>query len=597
MSEPTASAPASAIDLSVELGPLRLDNPLMTASGTFGYGLEFAHLCDLASLGGIVTKGLSLEPRRGNPPPRICETRGGMLNSIGLQNIGIEKFLAEVLPGLGQFPARVVVNLFGTTVDEYVRLAARVDAAPGVAAVELNVSCPNVTKGGIEFGQDPEILEGLVRAVRAATGKPILVKLSPNVTRPVDLGHAARAGGADILSAINTVLGMAIDPVSRRPRLATVKGGLSGPAIKPIALRIVFDVARQVGLPVVGIGGIETADDVLEFLLAGASAVQVGTALFRDPATPQRILGELRQRLAAQGVEAPRRSHRRGASAGGLPMSLRVRPIERLAVALDTPDWPTFASWCDRFGPRVGFLKVGLEAYVRWGPPAVARAREAGARIFLDLKLHDIPNTVAGAVSSASDLGVELLTLHAGGGPAMMAAAATAAANAGTGLQLLAVTVLTHLDAGELAALGLPGTPTERAISWALMAREAGCAGVVCSPLEAAALRARLPRPFRIVTPGIRLPEGDVGDQRRVATPAAALAAGADLLVVGRPLTRAEDAGGGARRLRPRDRRPGGGSAEKPRARQSAGPFTHPFRVPDSDRVAAGRCRALPLRS
>lgn len=291
-----------AVDLAVELGPLRLQNPLLTASGTFGYGLEFAHLCDLATLGGIVTKGLSLEPRRGNRPPRICETRAGMLNSIGLQNIGVERFLADVLPGLARSPARVVVNLFGVTVEEYVRLAARVESAPGVAAVELNVSCPNVQKGGLEFGQDPDVLERLVRAVRGATSKPILVKLSPNVTRPADLGHAAKAGGADILSAINTVLGMAIDPVSRRPRLATVKGGLSGPAIKPIALRVVFDVARAVGLPVVGIGGIETADDVLEFLLAGASAVQIGTVLFRDPSAPQRILGDLRSRLAAQGV-------------------------------------------------------------------------------------------------------------------------------------------------------------------------------------------------------------------------------------------------------------------------------------------------------
>lgn len=293
---------SAAVDLAVELGPLRLANPLLTASGTFGYGLEFAHLCDLGRLGGIVTKGLSLAPMRGNPPPRIAETRGGMLNSIGLQNIGIERFLAEVLPGLGRFPAQVIVNLFGYERDEYVRLAERVDAAAGVAALELNVSCPNVKRGGIEFGQDPEVLEGLVRAVRAATAKPIIVKLSPNVTRPAELGQAAKAGGADILSAINTVLGMAIDPQTRRPRLATVKGGLSGPAIRPIALRIVFDVARQVGLPVIGIGGIETVDDVVEFLLAGASAVQVGTALFRDPRTPERLLDELARRLAEQGV-------------------------------------------------------------------------------------------------------------------------------------------------------------------------------------------------------------------------------------------------------------------------------------------------------
>lgn len=297
---------APAVDLAVELGPLRLANPILTASGTFGYGLEFAHLADLAALGGIVTKGLSVAPIRGNPPPRVCETRGGMLNSIGLQNIGIERFLAEVLPGLERFPPRVIVNLFGVSVDEYVRLAERVDAVCGVAAVELNVSCPNVKRGGLEFGQDPEVLAGLVRAVRAATGKPIVVKLSPNVTRPAEIGEAAKAGGADILSAINTLLGMAIDPVTRRPRLATVKGGLSGPAIKPVALRVVFDVARQVGLPVIGIGGIETVDDVLEFLLAGASAVQVGTALFRDPTTASRLVGELAARLAADGVGSVR---------------------------------------------------------------------------------------------------------------------------------------------------------------------------------------------------------------------------------------------------------------------------------------------------
>ena len=269
------------VDLSVALGPLALANPILTASGTFGYGLEFAHLTDLGRLGGIVTKGLSVAPIRGNPPPRVCETRGGMLNSIGLQNIGIERFLAEVLPGLERFPPRVIVNLFGVSVEEYVRLAARVEPVAGVAAVELNVSCPNVQRGGLEFGQDPEVLARLVRAVRAVTGKPLIVKLSPNVTRPVEIGEAAKAGGADILSAINTLLGM---------------------AIKPVALRVVFDVARQVGLPVIGIGGIETVDDVLEFLLAGASAVQIGSALFRDPTTAERLVTALADRLAADGV-------------------------------------------------------------------------------------------------------------------------------------------------------------------------------------------------------------------------------------------------------------------------------------------------------
>jgi dihydroorotate dehydrogenase (NAD+) catalytic subunit len=289
--------------LAVLVGPLELPNPILTASGTFGYGLEFSHLADLERLGGIVTKGLSLVPLRGNPPPRIGETRGGMLNSIGLQNIGVERFLTDVLPGLGRYPAKVIVNLFGYEFDDYAALAARVEPYAGVAAVELNVSCPNVKKGGIEFGHDPAVLERLVASVRAETTKPILVKLSPNSGAPVELGDAARRGGADILSAINTVLGMAIDPWTRRPRLHTNRGGLSGPAIKPIALRIVYDVARKVGLPVIGIGGVETVDDVVEFLLAGASAVQVGTALFREPRAAERLVDELEQRLNELGVE------------------------------------------------------------------------------------------------------------------------------------------------------------------------------------------------------------------------------------------------------------------------------------------------------
>jgi dihydroorotate dehydrogenase (NAD+) catalytic subunit len=292
----------NAPDLAVRLGALELPNPILTASGTFGYGLEFSHLAALDRLGGIVTKGLSLEPLPGNPPPRVGETRGGMLNSIGLQNIGVERFLAEVLPGLARYPARVIPNLFGYELDDYPRLAARLDPYPGVAAVELNVSCPNVKKGGIEFGHDPEVLERLVASVRRATGKPILVKLSPNSGSPVALAEAAKAGGADILSAINTVLAMSIDPWTRRPRLHTNRGGLSGPAIRPIAVRIVFDVARRVGLPVVGIGGVESVDDVVEFLLAGASAVQVGTALFRDPRTAERLVDGLAVRLVELGV-------------------------------------------------------------------------------------------------------------------------------------------------------------------------------------------------------------------------------------------------------------------------------------------------------
>lgn len=291
------------VDLSVEFGGLHLPNPILTASGTFGYGLEFGHLADLEALGGIVTKGLSLEPRLGNPGPRICETRGGVLNSIGLQNIGIEAFLSDYVAGLRQYPAQVIVNLFGETAEEYRKLSTRVRDVPEIAAVELNVSCPNVERGGIEFGHDPKRLEDLVASVRDSTDKPLIVKLSPNVTSPVALAEACQRGGADILSCINTVMGMAIDHRSRKPLLHTVRGGLSGPAIKPIALRIVFDVAREVDLPVIGIGGVEAVEDVVEFLLAGASAVQVGTLLFREPNAPRRLVKELGDYLAEAGLD------------------------------------------------------------------------------------------------------------------------------------------------------------------------------------------------------------------------------------------------------------------------------------------------------
>ena len=344
-----------------------------------------------------MTKGLSLEPLAGNPPVRIAETRGGMLNSIGLQNIGVDRFLNDVLPGLAGLPPKVIVNLFGYDQDDYVRLAERVDPHPGVAAVELNVSCPNVSKGGIEFGHDPDILYGLVRRVRSATGKPVVVKLSPNVTSPAALGQAASAGGADILSAVNTFVGMAIDTNTRRPVLSTVRGGLSGPAIKPLALRIVWDVARAVDLPVIAIGGIETVDDVLEYLLAGASAVPG-----RHGAVPR-----------PQDSGAPRRWTARASRGGwcglgGLPDrggSFVTGRLERVAVALDTDDRDTYRRWCSFFGPRVGVLKVGPRVVLRWGRTAVEEAARTGAEVFLDFKFHDIPSTVAGAVGGGEGAG------------------------------------------------------------------------------------------------------------------------------------------------------------------------------------------------
>ncbi|NWF99840.1 MAG: dihydroorotate dehydrogenase [Thermoanaerobaculaceae bacterium] len=293
------------VDLSVAVGTLRLANPVLSASGTFGYGLDLVDLCPPEALGGVVTKGLSPLPRAGNPPPRIVETAAGMINAIGLQNVGVDAFCRESLPQLRQRRVVVVVNVFGETMDAYVQVLRRCEEEEGIAAYELNVSCPNVSAGGMEFGHEPQQLERLTARCREATEKPLWVKLSPNAPDLVATARAAVAGGADALSLINTVRAVAIDAERRRPVLPRVFGGLSGPAIKPIALRMVLEVHRALPeVPLVGIGGIETGRDAVEFLLAGASAVQVGTATFRDPAAPLRIVRELEAFCAAEGVGA-----------------------------------------------------------------------------------------------------------------------------------------------------------------------------------------------------------------------------------------------------------------------------------------------------
>ncbi|MFI5143223.1 MAG: dihydroorotate dehydrogenase [Thermoanaerobaculales bacterium] len=284
------------VSLATRVGSLAIGNPVMAASGTFGYGLDLLEFCPPERLGAIVSKGLSPKPRIGNPTPRIVETAAGMINAIGLQNIGVEAFCTEALPRLRERGATVVVNVFGERMDEYALVIDRLEREEGVAAYELNVSCPNVTAGGMEFGHDPVQLERLTALCRARTTRPLWVKLSPNAPDLVGTARAAVAGGAEALSLINTFRAMAIDPERRRPVLATICGGLSGPAIKPLALRMVWEVHKALPeVPLVGIGGIETGRDAVEFLLAGASAVQVGTATFRDPAAPLRILAEIEQ--------------------------------------------------------------------------------------------------------------------------------------------------------------------------------------------------------------------------------------------------------------------------------------------------------------
>lgn len=289
-------------DLSVNIAGIELRNPVMTASGTFGYGEEFADYLDLEKIGAIVTKGLSLKPKAGNPMPRILETPGGMLNAIGLQNVGIDVFLEKKVPFLRNVRTPVFVNFFGNTVEEYAALAERLDSVPEVAGVEINISCPNVRHGGIVFGTDPKAAWSVVKAVRDSTIKPVIVKLSPNVTDIVEMAQACAEADADALSLINTITGMAIDLNGRRPALANVTGGLSGPAIKPIALRMVWQVAQAVKLPIIGIGGITCGTDALEFILAGATAVQVGTANFMSPGASQRIAEEMEKWLRENGV-------------------------------------------------------------------------------------------------------------------------------------------------------------------------------------------------------------------------------------------------------------------------------------------------------
>lgn len=293
------------MDLSTWVGGMALANPVLAASGTFGYGLDLAEFCPPERLGGLVTKGLSPRPRAGNPTPRIVETAAGMINAIGLQNIGVDAFCAEVLPELRPRGAVVVVNVFGERPDEYVTVMERCEQEQGIAGYELNVSCPNVKAGGMEFGHDAIQLERLTSQCRAVTRRPLWVKLSPNAPSLADTARAAVAGGADALTLINTLRAMAIDAAHRRPVLATACGGLSGPAIKPVALRMVWEVHRAVPqVPLVGIGGVETGRDVAEFLLAGASAVQVGTAIFRSPAAPLRIVREFEEFCSDHGVGA-----------------------------------------------------------------------------------------------------------------------------------------------------------------------------------------------------------------------------------------------------------------------------------------------------
>jgi len=287
------------VDLSVSIGALRLRNPIIAASGTFGYGLEFAHLVDLRTIGGFVTKGLSLKPIQGSPAPRLCHTPSGMLNAVGLQNVGVRAFVAEKLPVLRKYDTPVLVNVFGYSPEEYGEVISILADAPGIAGYELNISCPNVKEGGIQFGGDPAMVSQVVSVARRSTAsRPLWVKLSPLVTDIRVIAKAAEEAGADGLTVANTYPAMSIDVKARRPRLGCPTGGLSGPAIRPITLRLVWEAAKSVRIPIIGLGGIETVDDVLEYLSVGAAAVQVGTASFVNPSSIGGLAAELEGRIS-----------------------------------------------------------------------------------------------------------------------------------------------------------------------------------------------------------------------------------------------------------------------------------------------------------
>lgn len=293
-------------DLRVDIGGMNLKNPVMTASGTFGYAREFEKLMNLHRLGAVIVKGISLDPRPGNPPPRIVETRCGMLNAIGLQNVGVDRFVKEKIPYLEGLQIPVIVNILGDSIDEYSEITRRLSEVPCVAGIEVNISCPNVKKGGVAFGTDPKMAAAVTAAVKENSTVPVMVKLSPNVSDVTLIARAVEDAGADSLSLINTLIGMAIDLDERKPLLANVIGGLSGPAIKPVALRMVYQVAQAVTIPIIGIGGIENGRDALEFLVAGASAVQVGTANFTNPRASEDVVHEISDYVADNKLESVR---------------------------------------------------------------------------------------------------------------------------------------------------------------------------------------------------------------------------------------------------------------------------------------------------
>ena len=523
-------------DLSVSLGPLRLRNPIATASGTFGYGLEFSDVVDLSRIGAIATKGLSLRPHDGNPPPRICETPAGMLNAIGLQNVGIEAFLSEKLPKLREADACVIANIWGDDEEDYVAIARALDQAPGLAALELNISCPNVSKGGMLFGNDPVATLSLVAKVRRATAMPLVVKLSPNAPDLVESARAASEAGRRRAVAREHVCRHGDRSRNRQAPDLIRHGRPFGPRDPPAG----------------GADGVPGPP-------GPADRAALGNRRNRDAFRRLGIPARRRVRGAGRNGELPRSGSlaAAGGRAGGVlrseedrsggprRQSAAMKARDRICLALDVASADEARALARRFSGKVGWLKIGLELFVSEGPPLV-RELSRSAKVFLDLKLHDIPATVAGAIRAAVRTGAAMVNVHASGGREMMRRAADAARNEAAQLgnaapRVIGVTVLTSLDETALFEVGIAGSPDEAAARLAHLAKESGLDGVVCSRLDLTRIRAACGPDFWTVVPGIRPAAADAQDQKRIGTPREALAAGATILVIGRPITQAAD--------------------------------------------------------